>query len=357
MDHASIIESADSPSGAQRPLVSVLLPVFNGEKYLAAAIDSILRQTFRDLELVVIDDGSVDGSAGIISACTDPRLVRVRNETNLGVVASLNKGLALARGDLIARMDADDVADLRRIEKQVDYCRRNPNVVALGTAITYIDDGGRVDRPSRATRAGARRDALAAAAWHMPVSPDADARSREGRRGRHYSAEFAHAEDYELMLRLSRRRDLDNLPERLLGQRLHAGAVSVRFRELQRESAARALMAHASERFGLAIARGQAKTLLDPRRLFNPSSSDADSPVGLLLQLERSFLSTESRLTREDVHAVRRDAAFFLWKLAAIAATDWSKGALPLRRLRTLASCAAALAVRPRAAFAALAWR
>ena len=114
------------------------------EKYLAAAIDSILRQTYRDLELIVIDDGSVDGSAGIISACTDPRLVAIRNETNLGVVAALNRGLAHARGDLVARMDADDVADLQRIEKQVDYCLRHTNVVALGTAITYIDDDGQV---------------------------------------------------------------------------------------------------------------------------------------------------------------------------------------------------------------------
>ena len=132
MDDASISLPVDSPSGARRPLVSVLLPVFNAEKYLAAAIDSILRQTFRDLELIVIDDGSVDGSAGIIAACTDPRLVVIRNETNLGVVASLNKGLALARGDLIARMDADDVADLRRIEKQVDYCLRQPECRRAG---------------------------------------------------------------------------------------------------------------------------------------------------------------------------------------------------------------------------------
>ena len=172
-----------------------------------------------------------------------------------------------------------------------------------------------------------------------------------------YSAEFIHAEDYELMLRLSRRSDLDNLPDRLLAQRLHTGAVSVRFRELQRESAARALTIHARDRFGLDIDPGQARTLLDPRHFFDPSSSETDSPVGLILQLERSYLSREAGLTREDVRAVRRDVAFFLWKLAAIAASDWSNGAFLLRRLRTLGSCAAALALRPRAALAALAWR
>jgi hypothetical protein len=357
MDHTSISQSAQSPQDATRPLVSVLLPVFNAEKYLAAALDSILRQTFRNLELIVIDDGSVDGSTGIISACTDPRLVLIRNETNLGVIASLNKGLALARGDLVARMDADDVADTRRLEKQVDFCLRNPNVVGLGSAISYIDDVGReISCPPRLALGPAvmRWRLLRGTCLFHPTLMLNRARAGDDAR---YSAEFIHAEDYELMLRLSRRFDLDNLPERLLGQRLHAGAVSVRFRDLQRESAARALMIHARDRFGLEVARGQAKNLLDPRHFFNPSSSDADSPVGLILQLERSFLSRESGLTREDVLAVRRDAAFFFWKLAAIAASDWGNGAFPLRRLLTLASCAAALALRPRAALAALAWR
>jgi glycosyltransferase involved in cell wall biosynthesis len=357
MDDASISQPSQSTSGDQRPLVSVLLPVFNAEKYLAAAIDSILRQTFRDLELIIIDDGSVDGSSGIIAACTDARLVVIRNETNLGVVASLNKGLALARGDLIARMDADDVADLRRIEQQVAYCLRNSNVAALGTAITYIDDDGTVTgHPGRLALEPAvvRWRLLRGTCLFHPTLMLNRARAGDDVR---YSAEFVHAEDYELMLRLSRRYDLDNLPERLLGQRLHAGAVSVRFRELQRESAARALAIHARQRYGLDIAAGQALTLLDPRYFFDRSNSDANSPVGLILQMQRCFLSGESGLTRENSRAVRRDVAFFLWKLAAIAAADWSAGVFPLRRLRTLASCAAALAVRPRAALAALAWR
>jgi hypothetical protein len=357
MDDASTSQSAGPPSGASRPLVSVLLPVFNAGKHLAAAIDSILRQTYRDIELIVIDDGSVDGSAGIISACADPRLVVIRNETNLGVVAALNRGLAHARGDLIARMDADDVADLRRIEKQVDHCLRHPNVVALGTAITYIDDDGQVTGyPGRLALGPAvmRWRLLRGTCLFHPTLMLNRARAGDDAR---YSAEFIHAEDYELMLRLSRRSDLDNLPDRLLAQRLHTGAVSVRFRELQRESAARALTIHTGVRFGLDIDPGQAKTLLDPRHLFNPSSSGDDSPVGLIRQLERSFLSSEPGLAREDVRAVRRDVAFFLWKLAAIAASEWGHGAFPLRRLRTLASCAAALAMRPRAALAALAWR
>jgi len=357
MDDAPTSPPAESTSGARLPLVSVLLPVFNAEKYLAAALDSILRQTFGDLELIVIDDGSIDGSAGILAACTDPRLVVIRNETNLGVVASLNKGLARARGDLIARMDADDVADLRRIERQVDYCLRKTNVVALGTAITYIDHDGQVTGcPGRLALGPAVmrwRLLRGTCLFHPTLMLN---RSRAGDDAR-YSPEFVHAEDYELMLRLSRRNDLDNLPERLLGQRLHAGAVSVRFRDLQLESAARALMIHSRDRFGLHIAPGQAKTLLDPRYFFDPSSSDADSPVGLIRQLERSFLSGEPGLTRDDIRTVRGDVAFFLWKLAVIAASEWSNGAFLLRRLRTLGSCAAALAMRPRAALAALTWR
>jgi hypothetical protein len=172
-----------------------------------------------------------------------------------------------------------------------------------------------------------------------------------------YSPEHVHAEDYELLLRLSRRHDLDNLAERLLAHRVHEESVSARFRDAQLEAAARALTGHVKECYGIAIAPGQAMALLDPRWFFSPSSSDADSPVGLILALERLFRGAERDLSREDLRAVRRDVAFFLWKLAAILLTDWRQGAFVRRRAKTLVSCAAALAARPVAALDALAWR
>lgn len=335
--------------------MSVVLPVHDGERYLAASIESILRQTFRELELIVIDDGSTDGSARIAAEFDDPRVVLVRNETNLGLVATLNRGLGLARGDLVARMDADDVADPRRIEAQVARFLRDPDIVALGTGIRYIDADGRVCRvPRRQVQGPVRLRWRLLRGTYLYHPTLMICRSRAGVDA-HYSPEFVHAEDYELLLRLSRRHDLDNLPERLLAQRVHAGSVSSRFREVQRESAARALVLHAKERYGVEVAPGEARALLDPRHLFGPASRDEDVPVGLILELERRFCGAEPAITRGDARAVRTDVAFFLWKLLAIAAVDWREGGLLRRRATVLAGCVRALALRPLAALAALA--
>jgi hypothetical protein len=339
------------------PLVSVLLPVHDGEAYLAAAIDSILRQTYDHFELIVIDDGSSDGSARIAQGYDDPRVRVVRNDTNLGLVATLNKGLALARGHLIARMDADDVADPRRLEAQVDRLLASSSIAALGTAIAYIDATGHVSSvpPRQVQGATLLRWRLlrGTCVYHPTLMIE---RSRAGDDAR-YSPEFPHAEDYELLLRLSRRHDVDNLPQVLLHQRVHGGSVSSRHRDVQRESAARALLMHVRLRYGFELAPGAAQALLDPRHYVGPACMDADSPIEPVLALERVFLQSEAGITQADRRAVRRDVAFFMWKVAAIALTDWRQGAFPMRRARLLAACAWNLARRPRSALAALAWR
>jgi len=285
----------------------------------------------------------------------DSRVVLVRNDSNLGLVATLNQGLALARGDLVARMDADDVADSLRIETQVARFVRGPGIVALGTGIRYIDADGRVCRlPRRQVQGPVRlrwRLLRGTCLYHPTLML---CRSRAGGEA-HYSPEFVHAEDYELLLRLSRRHDLDNLPERLLAQRLHEQSVSSRFRDVQRESAARALVLHAKERYGVEVAPGPARALLDPRHLFSTASRDEDVPVGFILELERRFCGAEPGMTRGDARAVRTDVAFFLWKLLAIAAVDWSDGRFLRRRANVLAGCVRGLALRPLAALAALA--
>src|SRR5215218_8078213 len=98
------------------PKISVILPVYNAEKYLKAAIDSILNQTFPDFELLIINDGSSDGSEKIIKSYTDNRIVYVKNGENSGLINTLNKGIDLATGEFIARMDGDDIAVPERFE-------------------------------------------------------------------------------------------------------------------------------------------------------------------------------------------------------------------------------------------------
>lgn len=335
------------------PLVSVVLPVHDGEAYLGAAIDSILRQSYRHLELIVIDDGSSDGSAALAESYADPRVRLVRNGCNLGLVATLNRGIDLARGEFIARMDADDIAAPQRLELQVRRMAEDPGLAVLGTDITYGDARGAVTGQPRGLARGPAlvrwRLMRGTCLYHPTVmlrrSALGDAR---------YSADRIHAEDYDLWLRLSRHHRLDNLPQRLLLHRRHAESVSVRHLETQLASAAGSLRGHVEECYGLALTPGQARALLDPRAFLERRGNDADSPVPVVRELERRFLVRERDAAREELRAVRRDVAFIHWKLAALCLMHWRNGVLPLRRLRTLAACAITLCGRPVASASAL---
>jgi Glycosyl transferase family 2 len=336
------------------PLVSVVLPVHDGERYLAAAIDSILRQTHAHLELIVIDDGSGDGSAAVAASYADPRLRLVRNERNLGLVATLNRGIELARGEFIARMDADDVAAPERLALQVRRMIEDPGLAVLGTNITYADATGNVVGRPRSLPCGPAlvrwRLLRGTCLYHPTVMLRRTTLGDE-----RYSAQFLHAEDYDLWLRLSRRHRLDNLPQSLLLHRRHRQSVSARHLETQLDSAARSLRGHVQERYGLALTPGQARALLDPRAFLERRSDAADAPVPVLRELERRFGAVESGASESELRAVRRDVAFVCWKFAALCLVHWRDGVLPVRRLRMLAASAVTLLGRPLASVAALA--
>jgi len=117
------------------PFVSVILPVFNGQKYLKDAIHSILQQSFRDLELIVVDDGSTDDSAAIAEAFNDKRVKVLRNGTNRGVAYTLNRAMDESQGKYIARMDSDDVALKNRLKLQLGYLEKHPEISLLGGSI------------------------------------------------------------------------------------------------------------------------------------------------------------------------------------------------------------------------------
>jgi glycosyltransferase involved in cell wall biosynthesis len=108
-----------------KPLVTVIMPVYNGERFLFEAIESILNQSYKDIELIVIDDGSTDRSVEIINSFESPKLNFIQNKKNLGVCETRNKGFKLARGEYIALMDADDISVNDRIKKQVLFMEEN----------------------------------------------------------------------------------------------------------------------------------------------------------------------------------------------------------------------------------------
>lgn len=123
------------------PKISVVMPVYNGEKYLREAIDSILNQTFSDFEFIIINDASKDGTEEIIKSYEDDRIVYLKNEQNLGVAGTLNRGLGVAKGEYIARMDSDDISLPERLKKQVEYMDKHKDVGVLGTDILIFGEG------------------------------------------------------------------------------------------------------------------------------------------------------------------------------------------------------------------------
>ena len=125
------------------PTVTVLMPVYNGARFLRESIESILNQTFNDFECLIIDDASTDTSREIIRSFTDPRIKLIENANHCGLVKTLNRGLALAKGEYIARQDQDDISYPARLEKQVTFLNSHPQIVLLGTNIHNIDENGK----------------------------------------------------------------------------------------------------------------------------------------------------------------------------------------------------------------------
>lgn len=220
------------------PCVSVLMPVCDGERYLEEAIRSILDQTFRDWEFIVINDGSTDGTAEIIERyrLSDPR-IRVYEQPRRGLVAALNRGLTLARGAYIARMDADDVSLPDRLAVQIAFMESHPTVGVCGT---WIETFG-VDHPD--VRRYPADDAMIRS-WMLFESVLAHPsvmmrREVVDRHGLSYDAAARHAEDYDLWVRAARHTDLANIPLVLLRYRSHPQQVVKKHETTKRESARR----------------------------------------------------------------------------------------------------------------------
>jgi glycosyltransferase involved in cell wall biosynthesis len=227
------------------PLVSVLLPVYNAERFLGAAMRSVLAQSFRDFELLVLDDGSSDGSRRVAEglAAEDAR-VRVLSGENRGIVGVLNRGLEAARGSLIARMDADDVARPARFETQLAFLEAHPELVAVGTHALLIDEDGDAICPwfvLLESHDEIDRRLLSGDGGGTIVHPTVMMRREPLIAVGGYRAQYQWAEDLDLFLRLAERGRLANLPQMLLDYRQHLSSVGVTRRQQQRDAAKRCL--------------------------------------------------------------------------------------------------------------------
>ena len=205
-----------------KPTVTIVMPVYNGARYLRASLDSILRQTFSDFECLVIDDRSTDASRDVIKSYRDPRIRLVEHDKNLGLVKTLNHGLALARGQYIARQDQDDVSHPTRLEKQVAFLDVHPDVAVLGTQVYSLDPRGRRHYPYGCYTASSALAIRWQILFDNPfVHPSVMMRTQMVRAISGYDERFPECEDYDLFSRLVHAYQGTNLKEPLVDYRYH----------------------------------------------------------------------------------------------------------------------------------------
>jgi glycosyltransferase involved in cell wall biosynthesis len=205
------------------PKVTVLMSVYNGKKYLQEAIESILHQTFTDFEFLIIDDASTDTTPKILQQYCDPRIRIVKNEKNLGLTKSLNKGLTLAKGEYIARMDADDISTPERFEKQLNYFEQNPETIVLGTGFLIIDYNGEIvgrklfsEKPTIDDFFRENQIIHGSVMFKKSVIINLGG----------YNEYFRYVQDYELWLKVSKKYQMRNLPEILYKLRYHGDNIA-----------------------------------------------------------------------------------------------------------------------------------
>jgi glycosyltransferase involved in cell wall biosynthesis len=200
------------------PRVTVLMAVRDGERTVGEAVESILRQTFTDFEFLVVDDASTDGTAAVLASFRDERLTVLENERPQGLTRSLNRGLSRARGNYIARQDADDRSAPERLARQVDVLDAQPDVALVGTWYRKIDESGRVLGSQRLPTSSTelRWDLIFYSPFvHSSVMIRSAALEAVG----NYDESLVYAQDYDLWCRLAKRLALANVAEYLVDYR------------------------------------------------------------------------------------------------------------------------------------------
>ena len=210
------------------PAISVLLPVYNAAPYLQPALTSLSAQTWEDFEVIAIDDGSTDASLDILRAHQqlDPRLL-VLSRANTGIVGALNEALGAARAPFLARMDADDVSEPQRFARQRAALNADSSLVALGSAVTFIDERGRcVQACPRPLAHREIEERLLAGDGGAIIHPSAMFRTNLVRALGGYRPSAQYLEDLDLYLRLGLVGNLGNLAEPLLRYRIHNTSIN-----------------------------------------------------------------------------------------------------------------------------------
>ncbi len=201
------------------------MAAFNAEKHIRPAIDSILSQTFKNFELIVVNDGSEDSTLEILQSVADDRVWIMSNSGNEGLAKSLNTAIRRARSRYIARQDADDISLPRRLQKQFDYLQKHPGIAVLGTARKIMSDNGNIKTPTPPLELPTFNDLLRSNCFvHGSVMIRKEALDKIG----FYNEMFRYSQDYDLWLRLTKEFSTANLKEPLYVIRRHADRATLK---------------------------------------------------------------------------------------------------------------------------------
>lgn len=208
--------------------MAVIMATHNGSRFIKEAIDSVLRQTYRNFEFIVIDDASSDGGVDVVSSLADDRIRLVSNAEWLGLTKSLNRGIMMAHGEYVARIDDDDVwAGRDKLEKQVSFMRKNEKIGVCGTQNIVIDDrGNELYRLCYETEDGVIKQRMLGRNQfpHSSVLIRKTALDEVGL----YDERYRYAQDFELWLRIGTKYELANLPDVHIKQRVNPRGVTSR---------------------------------------------------------------------------------------------------------------------------------
>jgi glycosyltransferase involved in cell wall biosynthesis len=212
---------------ADSPKISVIMPVYNGERYLRESIESILGQTFTDFEFIIINDASTDSSAKIMQSYDDSRIRITNNSTNIGLTRSLNMALELAEGEYIARQDDDDISLPERFEKQIKYFEEQPETAVLGTSIYTIDEDGEIIGKRVISAEPSRNSFHDSFLIHGSTMYKKDIIRKLGG----YNEIFRLSQDFDLWLRVAKHHQIRGIPETLYKLRYHQRSLQIKYRD------------------------------------------------------------------------------------------------------------------------------
>lgn len=306
-----------APRLSSSPRVSVLMGVYNGEQFLRPAVESILNQTFADFEFIIVEDGSTDRTWDILReyAAHDRRIVLLRNETNIGHTHSVNTALHLARGEYIARQDADDISLPERLSRQVHYLDTNHHIGILGTFIRSIDE---MDAEVCIERLPTTPKCIKWSLFfgncfaHPSMMMKRTVLEAVG----HYAPDKDPAEDYDLWSRISFKFNTANLPEILVHKRVSRSSLSFQRFQIQEQHAVavmhRAISSYLNQDIPI-------HTIANVRRIVRNTASEDRKAVfavaTLLRRLHQTYLQRED-LSAAEATWISLDAANRLFYLA-----------------------------------------